>query len=346
MSISHLLLHRSSDRWDFYASAPPLSWSEQLACWMTADRDIILAILKDEKFEVVDFKSETGKLARRFGVDFGATESLLDQVPLGQEGSRHVATRKQGALAIRQHSENALKEFAEIVEEKLGVAFDANRTFDIASEVFFPSIRALMSTLSGIRIDIEDEADSLSLIFDRMLSVNRRKALNKSLETLLASHAGACPIEDVTVRTALSVIGADSILGALTESFVHEIGRNPGKRMNRIVWSEKLPMSGVPYVDRIMARTTVVAGITIHRGQRIRLYLDAFHSDYPDRLDPYFGVGRHACLGKAVSLKAWQMLTAALGRIDRRVRIIEVQYRKSDFLFNTPTIVKVAVDND
>lgn len=344
--ISHLLLHRSPDRWGFYASAPPLSWSEQLSCWITADRDLILAILKDEEFEVIDFKTETEKLGRRFGVDFGAAEGLLDQVPLGQEGPRHTATRKQGAMAIRQNSEIALKKFAEIVDEKLGSAFATNRNFNIVSEVFSPAVRALMSSVSGIRIDIEDGVDSLSLIFDRMLSLNRRKALNQRLETVLASHAGACPIEDVTVRTALSVIGADSILGALAESFVHEIGRNPGKPMSRISWSEKLPVTSIPYVDRIMARTKVVAGTKIDRGQRIRLYLDTFQPDYPDRLDPYFGVGRHTCLGKALSLKAWRILTAALGNIDRCVRIIDVQYRKSDFLFNTPNVVKIAVDND
>ena len=280
MSVSDLLLHRSPERRDYYASAAPLSWSDQLACWMTADRHLILSILKDEKFEVVDFKSEAGKLAQRFGIDFRATESLLDHVPLAQEGAQHAATRKQGALAIRRNSEEALKKFAETVEEKAGKAFRDTETFNIVSEVFLPSVRELISSLSGFRIDIPDEADSLSLIFDRMLSVNRRKALDKKIETVIASNTATCPIDDAALRTALSVVGADSILGALTESFVHEIGRNPGKRMSQIAWSEKLPMTSVPYVDRIMTQTTTIAGARIEQGQRIRLYLDVFQSDY------------------------------------------------------------------
>lgn len=346
MSSAHFLMHRSPERWTSYSSMAPLFWSEQLGCWMTASRELILSILGDKRFEVVNLKNETRRLSRRLQVDLRATEDLLDKLPLGQEGPQHTATRRSAALAIKKSSDNALKQFAEIIGEKARNAFESDETINIVSEVFAPSVRELMSSLSGVWIDVQDEADSLSQIFDRMLSVNRRKSLNKQIASELARHSTGIQGDDATLRTGLSFVGADSILGALTESFIYEIERNVGKRMSQIEWSDKMPMTGVPYVERIITETAVVADTQIEKGQRVRLYLDAFQPNCPSHPDSYFGAGRHVCLGKALSLNAWRILTAALGRIDKRVHVIDVQYRKSDFLFNTPNIVEVAIDND
>ena len=49
MEQSEVLIHRSPERWAFYSAAPPLAWSDQLGCWITANRDVILSILKNEK---------------------------------------------------------------------------------------------------------------------------------------------------------------------------------------------------------------------------------------------------------------------------------------------------------
>lgn len=324
----------------------PLLWSEQLGFWITANRELILSILGDRRFAVIDLKNEARRLSRRLGFDLSATEDLFDRLPLGHEGPEHAEKRRNAALVIKKSSDNALKHFAESIGEKVHNAFENYRAINIVSEVLSPSVRELMFALSRVRMDAQDEADSLSQIFDGMLSVNRRKFLNKRIAAALARHSTECPIDDVTLRTGLSFVGADSILGTLTESFIYEIGKNAGKRMSQIVWNDKIPMTGVPYVERITTETVVVAETQIEKGQRIRLYLDAFQPDYPDHLDPYFGPGRHMCLGKALSQNAWQILTAALGGIDKTVRVINVEYRKADFLFNAPKIVEVAIDND
>jgi hypothetical protein len=60
----------------------------------------------------------------------------------------------------------------------------------------------------------------------------------------------------------------------------------------------------------------------------------------------YFGAARHTCLGKAVSIEAWRTATSTLGRINKSVRIGEIRYRRSDFVFNTPAAVEVVISDD
>jgi cytochrome P450 len=341
---AHLLLHRSPARWEFYASAPPVFWSVELKSWLTADRDVILSILKDRDFVAIDFKTETKRLSRKLGVDLRATEILFDYVPLGQEGADHAALRKKMALYVSGQSKHALKDLAVFAKGKLDASCEQGTPFNIVSDVFHPCVSHLLTALGGVGVPQRDV--SLPQIFDRTLSVNRRKRLNTEIETLLASRKSGLSPEQVALHTAAAVVGSDSILGTITESFVYEIERNSGKRMSEIAWSENPPITAVPYVDRIAARPSEVAGEPIEKGQRIRLYLDVFKMGDPRDHEYYFGSGRHACLGKALSMQAWQILTSAFGTIDKHVEIRTVSYRKSDYLFNSPNVVEVVAHHD
>lgn len=346
MNTADLLLHRSPERTRFYSSTTPLVWSEQLGSWMTANRELILSILKDRSFVVVDFRGETRRLAEGLGLDLRATEAMFDQLPLAQEGAEHSSTRRRGAQAIKRSSSEAIDRFAEVLEPRVRSSFARNDAFNIVSEVLAPSLQALIVALSGLQIEADDEDTSPSLIFDRMLSVNRRKRIDRRIDAAIRGRATGCPIDEATMSAAIAVVGSDSLLGALTESFVHEVEGNPERRLSEFVWSDKLPRTGVPYVDRIATKPTALAGSRVEPGQRLRLFLDALRLSGGDETDYYFGAGRHVCLGKAVSIQAWHILTAELARIEKRIRITEVQYRKSDFVFNTPTLVEVSVEHE
>jgi len=203
----------------------------------------------------------------------------------------------------------------------------------------------MMSILSGIHCGGIGEAESLSLVFDKMPSVNRRKLVNGRIGRLVMDQAAGCEFEQANFNAAVSIVGADSIFGSLTESFIYEIRQNSGKSLSDIDWAKKLPATGVPYVDRIAVENVSIEKIDISAGQRIRLFLNGFQFDDADELDGYFGAGRHTCLGKAVSVKAWDIMTSILKKTCKRVEISKVKYRKSDFLFNAPSLVEIRVRN-
>jgi cytochrome P450 len=113
--------------------------------------------------------------------------------------------------------------------------------------------------------------------------------------------------------------------------------------MSEIGWSDGLPATGVPYVDRLAVRAVEIGGCRIEAGQRIRLYLDALkHSQGKDH-SLYFGAGRHACLGRVIAQKCWRILTGNLRSIPRTVTIERIDYRPWDGVFNCPISVMVAV---
>jgi hypothetical protein len=343
---SHFFIHRSPERRDFYLSARPVFWSEQLGCWVSATKEVILSVLKGKSFEVIDFKSETARLSQRLAIDLRATEGLLCKVPLGLRAPEHSAIRRRMAVNVSQNSSAALAQYREFVRARVVHAFNNRNSFNIVSEIFSPAVTLVMSVLSGIRLDAPKGDDSLPLIFDRMLSANRRMLLDRHIGATIKRHAAHSPVDDARLNTALSVIGSDSILGSLSQSFIIEIERNPGKLMSEIEWPDKLPATAVPYIERVAKNSCTLAGESIEEGQRIRLYLDTFASGDSDDLDYFFGAGPHVCVGKAVSLQAWRILTESLSTIARRVQITRIRYRKSDLLFNTPTVVEIACTDD
>lgn len=175
---------------------------------------------------------------------------------------------------------------------------------------------------------------SISQVFDKSLSVNRRKLLNNVIGQIYTSAVQDFAVDKASMRVAMMILGTDPLLGSIGESFILSISSNPKKSMNEINWSEKLPITGVPYVERIANKSAVVSHIHVLKDQRIRVYLDAFKSNGSDYHDLYFGAGRHVCLGRAVSQQAWQILTSKFKTIGKNVSILQVRYRPSDYVFN------------
>ncbi len=295
---------------------------------------------------MVDYKSETTKLSRGLGVDLIETEKLFDNVPLALEGSNHATVRRKMAIDIRQHSNLSLQKFKDFSRENITTSFALKNTFNIVSEVFSPCVLRLMADLSQVCLPPYSSEASPSQLFDKTLSVNRRKMVNEKIKAIRENAKIDLPDDSAEMRAAMAVIGTDSLLASITGSFVYEIERNARRRMSEIVWSQKIPITAVPYVERVAKRSIRLCDAHIKKDQRVRLYLDSFESGGDDGYDHYFGSGRHVCLGKAISQQVWRELTTALSATGKRAAIKAVSYRSSDYVFNFPNIVEVAVTDD
>ena len=106
------------------------------------------------------------------------------------------------------------------------------------------------------------------------------------------------------------------------------------------------PWDSIPdqftYVERLATKDRTISGQRINEGDRVRLYLDTgcpaeraascpAERGASDR--PYFGKGRHSCLGEEVSTWLWQTLTAELSRVPFVCTIESAMRRKPDWVF-------------
>ncbi len=61
------------------------------------------------------------------------------------------------------------------------------------------------------------------------------------------------------------------------------------------------------------------------------------------RIRAFFGVGAHVCLGKALSMRAWQHVSRTLRQQTARIELVDYRYRRSDHLFNAPEAMTIKV---
>jgi hypothetical protein len=131
---------------------------------------------------------------------------------------------------------------------------------------------------------------------------------------------------------ALSMVGYDSIVASLGCSLLHMLGQAEGERFCDLNFPPELPATGVPYIERFAVRDCTVDAASIRAGDRVRLYLDAGTSDQADDR-PYFGKGRHSCIGEDMSTWLWRTVAAELSLVPLVCVIESTTQRKPDWVF-------------
>src|SRR5262249_13058135 len=133
---------------------------------------------------------------------------------------------------------------------------------------------------------------------------------------------------------ALMIIGHDALVASLGHSLLRVLEGGAGKRLCELSFPQSLPETGVPYVERLASQDCSINGITLRAGDRVRLYLDgAIVQEGQTEACPFFGSGRHSCLGEAVSTWLWQTLTAELSRVPLKFSVDAVCRRERDYVF-------------
>ena len=340
-SSEHALLHRQETRFAYYAEHGHLEWSTTLQCWLVYDLDLVLEVLKSRAFLAEDSVEESRMVSRGLKIDLSSTQMIFDKVPLALEGDQHAELRRQMAVEITGHAAAALQKVSEFAASAVPKFFAQREVFNIVECLFQPAVSIMMQELAGICLVDQLQDASPTQIFDRQLGASRRKIIEQKIKEIYAVALETYSPEIAKMRVAMMLVGSDSMLGALAESFVYDVRRNGEEPLDLMHWSSKIPITSIPYVERIAKSDISLGGNMILNGQRIRVYLDAFKSTDDRENDIYFGAGRHVCLGKAVSQNMWSIFVEQFKKINRRCNIVDVKYRRVDFLFNLPAHVGV-----
>ncbi len=321
-----------------YDRLSPFAFDDQLNCWCVFDGELISAIFQSDTFQVVPYAQYYREIAERTSIDLDAIITALDFIPLANEGADHKRLRGEFAAVTAGQGRSVVEAMEEYVASLMRNVFVAGTDVDLSA--FVQRIyHQLFSLWLGTRQDDVVGTSDFSQVFDRTRSLNRRKSLNRNLAELTCSFAKKRDKLSTSpeIAVAMNVVGRDAFVGSIVLSFRETLARSPGARLCDIAFSQTLPSTAVPYVERLAMKDAEIGGMRVRKGQRIRLFLDATaqHVSGEDA-NLLFGKGRHICLGKPITLVIWRAMVAAASTISVRCTVGEFKMREGDYVFSYP----------
>jgi cytochrome P450 len=313
-------------------SPPALEWVPSLGCWCVFDTGTINTILRSTDFAAADFVELHRELERKVGIDCSTLIGVLQHTPTANEGKRHAETRKELAQTINRQMASTKELTAKVTREQVAKVCIAGARIDLMSELVQPVCDAIFAGLLGVACPKHDNGASGSQIFDFYLGLRKRRELNANatelMQYLCARQENLSTTPEYAI--ALSNLGHDSIVGSLGCSLLHVLDAGGGQRLCDLSFPAALPATGVPYIERFAVKDRVIGDVEVRDGDRLRLYLDARTSG-EER--PYFGKGRHSCLGEELSKWMWRTLTGELAKVPLGYTLESATRRKPDWVF-------------
>jgi cytochrome P450 len=316
----------------------PIEWVPSLDCWCVFDPEAITAVFKSTDFAAADFTKLHRNMQENVGIDCSALIEVLQYAPTAHEGARHAEIRKDVAKLLTANTAAFKQSTSSFAHEIVLRLCNAGARVDLVREIIRPICDEFFGRLLGVAFPAQDENGvSASQIFDLYLGLNRRKDINARARAMLEAFSKAGDTLKISPGYAVSVsmLGYDSIVGSLSASLLHVIGPEAGERLCDLDFPSHFPVAtGVPYVERFAAKDCTIAAAEIRKGDRVRLFLDGGTSENGgDKPRPYFGRGRHSCLGEEWSRWLWQTLIAELSRLPLACTIENAKRRKPDWVF-------------
>lgn len=339
-----LTLHQEPDRSETYRRLGPVYHDPELDCLCVFDADIISKIFRSECFGAVAYADHYRHITARTGIDFGAIIDVLNHIPLANEGPRHRALRGEMASVIGRRARETAPRMEEFTVQLVKNLFRAGRTIDLMRDLALPIYDHLFSLWLDVAHEQHVTETDFSQVFDRSMSLNRRKVLNGKIERLRAVFEGLAGTlaSSPDIAVAMNIIGNDAFVGSIALSVWHTLSGNAGRRIDEIEFPTSFPSTGVPYIERMALETTELSGFIFEKGRRIRLFLDATTVETRGvDGDVSFGKGRHLCLGKPISLVVWLGIAKAASACDTRFSLGELRFRPRDYVFNYPEVASV-----
>jgi cytochrome P450 len=227
--------------------------------------------------------------------------------------------------------------------EMLGVPGEA----ELMSQSIRPLVRGLFAAIVGVDLPPHLMLDNISQVFDKSISVKRRRLLEddmRALETHIRATLGAgCDEEEVRLRLGLLVVGKDTTVGTLGECLVQLLRDFPDTPLNRITYPKAPAQTGLPFVERIASGPVTVGGVELKEGDRVRVVLQTFVDAPPAQHHRLFGAGPHACLGRPLTVDLWAAICRHMSGLDTRLKVLDYELPQNEYVFNVAKTFRVEV---
>ncbi|PWW03638.1 hypothetical protein DFR52_101323 [Hoeflea marina] len=335
-------LHHSPERRSQVFARPDshFGFDPAMRCYATLTPEASLAIQQSEDWLAPDLTAFVERLVERLNLDLSVTVEVLGQVPLLHEGARHRELRRDLAGAISSRLPIVQREMPAWVSRLLEPMRHRD-SFDLVSELSIPLIAAISRTLDGGITPPTEVA--VSRLVDQLLGVGTRRSIETALKAMKAGIVGQSETEAIRALV-LNVLGTDTLGGSLSATLHDCLPKQTPAGFAEISWPTEFTSTSIPYVARVAGRDCEVLGTSFSKGDNLHLYFLPFSDTEGHRdLGKLFGYGRHACIGKRLSLMVWNEVTRQLGLIDRKVVVTDYRLRPADYLFVYPEKLEIAL---
>jgi cytochrome P450 len=299
-------------------------------------------MLLSPKLAVAPYIAAYEEMARRHP-DYAFANLLFafKYIPLCLNGDEHKVARRKIAEYMIARKAAVSAATPGIVDRWFG-AIAAREQIELMTEVIQPLVKEVLGTLNQIDEDSRDLIRSASAVFDRMMGAKKRRELDHELAKIRAAikrgRGSSLSEDEEGFSLALIILGNDTLCGTLAESLHQVFVASDGHLLNEIEYPATPTATGVPFVERIVTEPFECEGITLQRGDRIRILFQSFQ--YTDKVADrtrFFGAGIHTCLGRQLSLEIWSLVTRALSKMNVRVALLDYVLRDSDYVFAYPS---------
>ncbi len=325
----------------------PLQWVSELGCWCVYDAYTITAILKSTDFAVADFAALHRTYEQKVGIDCSTLIQILHYIATANEGKRHAEIRRDAARLLTRDVAQTKQLISARLNDLTAKLCRPGARVDLIKQIVRPVCDTMFESLLGSAPPGQaEDGVSASQIFDLYLSLNRRREINAKAYAMIADFSAAKGKLKTSPEyaTALSMLGYDSIVGSIGCSLLHVLDNASGRQLCEVAFPRILPATGVPYIERFAAKDSVIQGTPIRKGDRIRLYLDSGTPGEDAANRPFFGRGRHSCLGEEMSSWVWQCFADEFSRLPVSCAVESAKRRKPDWVFTYYSSIVVRFD--
>lgn len=300
---------------------PKIWWENAIfQTLVIADPAVVADIMRNPNFVLPDILSLTREIARRYSVPLLRVQESMKILPLLLEGDQHMRLRK----ILGPFLSTRLRDIEPGLPGMITALLDGlppRGEADLIPELVEPLIREVFSRLVGRQLTDEIMSFTLVSIFEgrhNLASLSRLDHMLDRVSRFLEQDSGG--EDDFICRMCCLVFGVDNMLSTLAENLAASFQASNGEAPAQL---PPYPTEGmIASVYRQALHPTEIAGHAVLPSTLVRLQLAPLgYSEDKSITAAMFGVGRHACIGKQISLSVWKHLSEQINarRISGRI---------------------------
>lgn len=271
-------------------------------------------IIMSKDFRSYNMAEKYRELQSRSGIDFSASISLIETLPIFMDGNAHKATRKQMALHIASTKKEQEEAAIETADKLLRKFFTRNCKLDLLADFALPLWHSISAQIIRNEDDVQEIVDLIPSLFYPVLSIRKREQINSRLAEIINLKG-----EERLLGIALATLGARPFTGSLALSLYDAALQEKTGPVASFELGQGYRKSSLTYVDRISKSDASVGSCQFSSGQRVRCITQSSEYTEEQNLSSLYGFGTHICLGRPISQFTFNLLKEKLKTYDCRM---------------------------
>jgi cytochrome P450 len=337
-------IHNAQTRRTAYDAREPKIWWETaiFSTLVIADAAVVADVMRSPNFTLPDIRSLTHELARRHSLPLVRVQETMNILPVLLEGEQHMRIRKMLGQFVADKLLDIEPGLPAMVTALLDAVPSEGET-ELVTGLLTPLVRAVFSKLVGQQLTDEIMSFTLVSILEgrqNLASLTRLDdMLDRVFHFLAPDSQGA---DDFICRLCCLVFGVDNVMSTLAENLAAAFQAADGHAPAELPAYPTETM--IASICRRPLRPTEIAGHAVLPSTLVRLqFAPLGYSADKGISAAMFGAGRHACIGKQLSLSVWKHLAEQFNARKIRGRITHYQCHTTH-TFNFVKTLRIAIE--